>query len=280
MLWWCLGVIIGRTSCIYAFVPSSVGTTTFTMTTSFSKFPSRSTCLFSSSNNHDDRDSSSAANGKNDSGSNSNNWDQEETLLAMHLSPLPGKSLRDSLTRISEYAQSFPFAAVLPVQPLHYLPTEDGGVELKFLRKKTDIKSGVDGGIRFFIRPRQRRRQGDDNDNSDEDDDNSNYDGTESNGNRSSDEDGGTESSDNRSSSIINSNNSDMGIEIIAKRNSQGQTIPKMFAEKLVIQAFVKGITQGERGAATATADESRKTRFESPTKDMVALESVFHKWM
>ena len=67
-------------------------------------------------------------------------WDDEESLLVMNLSPLPNVTPEDSLSRISQYIQSFPFAAVLPVQPLQALPTDDGGLEVKFLRKKTHIK--------------------------------------------------------------------------------------------------------------------------------------------
>ena len=79
-------------------------------------------------------------------------YSQEETLMCIALSVNPDVGFEDAVARVSRYCQSFPFAAVLPVQPLHYLPVnEDGGVEVKFLRKKTDIKSGVDGGIRFFI---------------------------------------------------------------------------------------------------------------------------------
>jgi hypothetical protein len=82
----------------------------------------------------------------------------------------------------------------------------------------------------------------------------------------------------------------DVVIEIIAKRNSKGQSISKLFAEKLVIQAFVKGIimgaddVEGPIAVGTTTSLASSKmlptTRFESPTKDMVILESLFHKWM
>ncbi|KAG7362827.1 hypothetical protein IV203_026187 [Nitzschia inconspicua] len=188
-------------------------------------------------------------------------WELEETLLAIHLRPLPGKSLDECLQRVSSYTQSFPFAAVLPVQPLQYLPAKDGGVDLKFLRKKTDIKSGIDGGIRFFVREKLEVEASQDEDDTDEDED---------------------EDKD-KSDAFFPTN----GIEIIAKRNSRGQTIPKMFAEKLVIQAFVKGVTDGGNvedssatGSITSSSAGTPKTRFESPTKDMVALESVFHKWM
>jgi hypothetical protein len=188
-------------------------------------------------------------------------WDQEETLLAMNLSPLPEKTVEQCLQRISDYTQSFPFAVILPVQPLQYLPTADGGVELKFLRKKTDTKSGIDGGIRFFVRKKEREPTVDAL--ADEEDEELDLDDEPSH------------------PAVL--------IEIIAKRNSKGQSISKIFAEKLVIQAFVKGMTlgardvEGPRSVGTTTTSSSAvgpKTRFESPTKDMVILESLFHKWM
>ena len=141
-------------------------------------------------------------------------YELEDTLLRVHLSPRPGVSIDDALGKVSKYTTSFPFAAVLPVQPLHYLPTPDGGVDVKFLRKKTKEKGSLDGGIRFFI---------------------------------------GKERD---------------GIEIVAKRNSEGQTVPKIFSERLIVQAYAKGIS----------GDEVEKTGM--PPIDYVALDSIFHKWM
>jgi hypothetical protein len=77
-------------------------------------------------------------------------YETEETLLKVNLAVLPTTSLDEAREAVAKYCQSFPFAAVLPVQPLQYLPTDDG-VEIKFLRKKTGLKSGIDGGIRFFV---------------------------------------------------------------------------------------------------------------------------------
>ncbi len=57
-------------------------------------------------------------------------------------------------------------------------------------------------------------------------------------------------------------------IEILAKRNSQGQTVAKLFSERLVVQAYVKGVS-GEEGKLYGT-----------PPSDVVAVSSVFHKWM
>lgn len=139
----------------------------------------------------------------------------EDILMRVKFSIQSGKTTEEAKQRISQYSQSFPFSAVLPVQPLMYLPTADDGVEVRFLRKKTDMKSGIDGGIRFYI-----------------------------------------EETD------------DHFLEVTALRNSEGQTIPKLFAEKLVITSFVKGI-QGEEGNKYG----------EAPT-DVVDIQSIFHKWM
>ena len=118
--------------------------------------------------------------------------------------------------RVQKYTQGFPFAAVLPVQPLQYLPTAEGGVELLFLRKKTKEKGSIDGGMKFSVKP-------------------------------------GIDSSH---------------IEIVVKRNSEGQTISKLFTEKLVVSAYCSGI-KGEE-------DE----RFGKSPSDIVAIESIFHRWM
>ena len=140
--------------------------------------------------------------------------DEEETLMRLRLSLKPNVDVDDALQKVQFYAQSFPFAAILPVQPLQYLPTHDGGVDVLFLRKKTKEKGSLDGGMRFFV----------------------------------------TQDGD--------------GIDVLVKRNSQGQVISKMFSEKMVVQAFVKGIS-GEENERTGIA----------PT-DVVAVESVFHKWL
>ena len=92
---------------------------------------------------------------------NTEQWDHEESLLVMSLSPLPGVSCEDSFSRISQYIQGFPIAAVLPVQPLQALPTGDGGLEIKFLRRTKKIGSVVDGGMRFFVRRQNGRKKTD-----------------------------------------------------------------------------------------------------------------------
>jgi hypothetical protein len=138
----------------------------------------------------------------------------EETLLRINLSIISHSE--DALVRVQKYTQGFPFAAVLPVQPLQYLPTAEGGVEVLFLRKKTKEKGSIDGGMKFFVKP-------------------------------------GIDSSH---------------IEIVVKRNSEGQTISKLFTEKLVVSAYCSGI-KGEE-------DE----RFGKSPSDIVAIESIFHRWM
>lgn len=146
---------------------------------------------------------------------------EEETLLKIHCRPKGELSVQDDvLPKLERFVRSFPFAAVLPVQPLHYLPTDDG-VEVTFLRKKTKEKGSVDGGMRFFIV--QDKEAGD--------------------------------------------------LEIVVKRNSEGQTCGKMFAEKLVVQAFVQSFTGNDD-------PDKQVTALDAPTKELVEVESVFHKWM
>jgi len=117
-------------------------------------------------------------------------------------------SIDDVYKSLSKFMQKFPFAAVLPVQPLQYLPTDDDGVDVRFLRKKTEEKGSIDGGIRFSIEQQ---------------------------------EDGNS-------------------IQITARRNSEGQSVPKIFSEKLVITAFVSKIGAGPIAGAS--------------------MSSVFHRWM
>jgi hypothetical protein len=147
----------------------------------------------------------------------------EETLLRLRLSLKANVSMDEALRKVQAYTQSFPFAAVLPVQPMQYLPTHDGGVDVLFLRKKTNEKGSVDGGIRFFV------------------------------------------SSHDESCSC----DTGAGLEVLVKRNSQGQVVSKMFSEKLIVQTFVKGISGQD--------DESR---FGTAPTDAVAIASVFHKWL
>jgi hypothetical protein len=133
-------------------------------------------------------------------------YDAEETLLKINLIPLVDTDL--SFQKIQKYSRTFPFAAVLPVQPLQYLPTDDGGVQVLFLRKKTNLKSSVDGGIRFFIAVNKHKNK----------------------------------------------------IQVTAKRNSVGQSIPKIIAERLVVTNYVAGLTEA--------------------TSDVCGVSSIYHKWM
>lgn len=76
--------------------------------------------------------------------------DNEETLLKVSLSINDEHTIDDAIPIIHKYLTSFPFSAVLPVQPLSYTPRNDGkGVKVSFLRKKTQEKSSHDGGIDF-----------------------------------------------------------------------------------------------------------------------------------
>ena len=76
----------------------------------------------------------------------------------------------------------------------------------------------------------------------------------------------------------------DDSIEVLIKRNSDGQSIPKMIAEKLIVQSFVKGMALGsDYGNDNKNGPSAVKvpnTRIESPTKDMAQIQSVFHKWI
>jgi hypothetical protein len=193
-------------------------------------------------------------------------YDQEEILLKMHLALAhPGVAIDDALQTVITYSQSFPFAAVLPVQPLTYLPPADNdgddGVDIKFLRKKTTEKSAVDGGIRFFIKattsapattPSIEASSGSSNDNIAADDD--------------------EEEEEDEEECRMDSHGHCLpsGIEITAKRNSVGQTIRKITAERLVVTAFVAGIT----GSV-----ETEKYG-PPPPIDQVYVTSVYHKWM
>ena len=243
----------------YALFPSPCSATATTRISSSTRLCSAydPEAAYEGSDDDDDDDDTEHLQGKQQQQQGSDNqgehdWEGEETLLAMHLAPSDDVSIDDAFNHVSKYVQSFPFAAVLPVQPLQYLPREDGGVELQFLRKKTHIKPGVDGGIRFFITK------------------------------RSSD----TGAGEDRTGT---SNDIDGGINVTAKRNSRGQSLSKVFAEKLVVTTFVRGMLDGEKlKAAAETRDTNEvgdaavppKTRIESPTASFVATRSVFHKWM
>ena len=72
----------------------------------------------------------------------------DELLLQMNLSIQNTND--DVMEEMRTFLRSFPFAAILPVQPLTYVPSDDG-VKVTFLRKKTQEKGSVDGGIRIGV---------------------------------------------------------------------------------------------------------------------------------
>ena len=153
----------------------------------------------------------------------------EEVLLRMNLSIKGGIDPEAALEALREACRGFPFAAVLPVQPLTYLPSPTG-VKVTFLRKKTEEKGSQDGGIDFSVEFTDVAAPDDD------------------------DEIG------------LKTLGSGRRIQLLSSRISEGQTVSKMFSEKMVITEFVKRI-----GAAT-----------ESPSAlgNMVSVDSFFHKWM
>jgi hypothetical protein len=56
------------------------------------------------------------------------------------------------------------------------------------------------------------------------------------------------------------------GYDIVCKRNSEGQTVSKMFSEKLVIMSLLKHITEEDTTLGAPPANFS--------------VESIFHKWL
>jgi hypothetical protein len=159
----------------------------------------------------------------------------DETLLRINFSVVQGAGIFESyankaLEGVRSYTKSFPFAAVLPVQPLTYLPIElsDGSPALKvtFLRKKTAEKGTEDGGIVFTSR-------------------------------LVSEEDCDPDGLENYS----------LRIELEAKRIKEGQSIPKVFSEKQICLAFIKGLSE-EKGQEVLAEGGG------------VVVDSVFHIWM
>ena len=159
----------------------------------------------------------------------------DETLLRINFSVVQGAGIFESyannaLESVRSYTNSFPFAAILPVQPLTYVPTklQDGSPALKvtFLRKKTAEKGSQDGGIVFTSRLV-----------SEEDCD---PDGLE---------------------------NYVLRIELQARRIREGQTIPKVFSEKQICLAFIKGLSDAKGQEMLAEGGG-------------VVVDSVFHIWM
>lgn len=126
----------------------------------------------------------------------------------------------DVICSLQSYVASFPFAAVLPVQPMKYVPREDGpGVDISFLRKKTMDKGAIDGGIHF----------------------------------------------------IISSEKGEDLIRLDARRESEGQTISKVFSEGLIVKTFVSGLLDEEGGRVGINKDE---------LVSLCDIEKIIHKWM
>ena len=153
----------------------------------------------------------------------------EEVLLRMNLSINAGIDPDAAIKATRDFAKGFPFAAVLPVQPLTYLPSPTG-VKVTFLRKKTEEKGSQDGGMDFSIEFTDVAAPDDD---------------------------------DEIGVGMLEGRR----IRLLATRISEGQTVSKMFSEKMVITEFVKGIS-------SATDSSS------APLGNVVSVESYFHKWM
>jgi hypothetical protein len=152
----------------------------------------------------------------------------DEVLLRINFS-YSGSSGAAALDAVRQYTKSFPFAAVLPVQPLTYLPVQmpDGEMALKitFLRKKTEEKDSRDGGMLFLCELAA-------NDAADEDD----------------------------------SDSERQRISLCASRISKGQTVSKIFSEKQIVLAFIKGLNEARGKEILESAN--------------VHVESIFHQWM
>lgn len=74
-----------------------------------------------------------------------------ELLMKMTFSLKHNFTAHDCHKELNQYIASFPFSAILPVQPLTYRPRENGdGLDLHFLRKKTQDKGSIDGGMLFL----------------------------------------------------------------------------------------------------------------------------------
>jgi hypothetical protein len=166
--------------------------------------------------------------------SSTNNPDAETLLrinFSFHNDNDDGGRL--ALSAVHQYCQTFPFAAILPVQPLTYIPLTlpDGNpaVQVSFLRKKTAEKGSIDGGILFTCC-------------------------------LVSEEDCDDEGLDNYKRRI----------QLTAIRITEGQTVSKMFSEKQILLAFVKGLNDA-RGIEILTPPGGGR---------YVEVESIFHRWL
>ena len=200
-----------------------------------SLLPTRTTTLIRSSSSSEDSSSSDDV-GSFEFNASSSNPDAE-TLLRINFSFHNDNNNDDggrlALSAVQQYCQTFPYAAVLPVQPLTYIPLTlpDGnpGVKVSFLRKKTAEKGSIDGGILFTCCLV-----------SEED----------------CDDEGLT--------------NYKRRIQLTAIRIAEGQTVSKMFSEKQILLAFVKGLNDARGIEILTTGDGGRH----------VEVESIFHRWL
>lgn len=150
----------------------------------------------------------------------SSNNDDGELLMRMTFSPKNDYSVDDGFQELNRYLLSFPFSAVLPVQPLTYHPRKNGtGLNLSFLRKKTQDKGSIDGGIFFPI-----------------------------------DVD--------RDKNVL---------VLTGIRDSDGQSVSKVFSEGLIIKSFVYGLLGDKDGREGLGRDEVLKK---------LSIESFNHKWL
>ena len=122
----------------------------------------------------------------------------EEILLKIDFSSI--LDTESALEKLRAYLRRFPFSAVLPVQPLTYLPS-DNGVTVTFLRKKTAEKGSEDGGLIL---------------------------------------DAVVDDDAPLSTTAEDDDAKRSRFKLIVTRNSGGQTVSKVFSEGLVVQALVK----------------------------------------
>jgi hypothetical protein len=157
----------------------------------------------------------------------------EEILMRMHLNVKDSVDPKFALSEIIRYTQTFSFTAILPVQPMRYDKT-DKGMDVKFLRKKTPEKNSIDGGLQFQVTSIKKSLS---------------------------------------KKSIGTSSNDDPEdmIQIQVTRISEGQSITKVFSEKLIVLAYCDGIL----GKTTSLNSNSGET-----LTNYVDLWSVFHKWL
>ncbi len=163
--------------------------------------------------------SASSANYDNDTVSNNS----DDLLMRISFVSKGGTNEAEAIELIQAYIVSFPFSVVLPVQPLTYKPRKGGdGVDLSFLRKKTQEKGAIDGGMKFIL------------------------------------------SSD-------CGNDEEFTVVLKAFRDSNGQTVSKIFSEGLIIKSFVAGLLDEEGGKVGLGKDK---------LLSKIAIKEFVHKWM